>query len=222
MVLRIDELVAPRIGVDERLDIGWGAARGRHAKLRALVCREYLVKPRLHPLYCHGRTLIRSADNYANEVVGRTLIALLERDNALLVKICVVGYEVRRNLDDVGKLRRVVERRRENAVEGGKIVATRIKDDAALRAGDLPRKRLRGVESAGARSYNDRTWLGRLSRPFFSASLRLCVKNFQPLQKPHSPYAKPIKEIAKHLVERRLEFHRHKLEVESQCARKRL
>ena len=108
------------------------------------------------------------------------MIALLERGDALLVKISVVRDEVRRNLDDIWALLGIVERRRENAVEGGKIVATRIKDDAALRARNLPRERLRSVESAGARSYNDRTWLGRLSRPFFSASLRLCVKILMP------------------------------------------
>ena len=46
--------------------------------------------------------------------------------------------------------------------------------------------------------------------------MRLCVKNFQHLQKPHSPYAKTVEEIAERLVERRLELHRHKLEVEPQ------
>ena len=149
------------------------------------------------------------------------MIALLERGDALLVKICVVGYEVRRNLYDVGKLCRIVKRRRENAVKSRELVAARIEDYAALRA-EPACKRLSRVESARARSYNDRTWLGRLSRPFFSASLRLCVKNFLPLQKPHSPYAKPVEEIAKHLVERRLELHRHQLVVETESSRERL
>ena len=44
----------------------------------------------------------------------------------------------------------------------------------------------------------------------------------QPLKKPYCPYAQCIEKIAKHLVERRLEFHRHKLEVEPQCTRERL
>ena len=48
-----DEFVAPRIGVDKRLYIGWRAARGRHDKLGALVHREYLVETRLHPFDGH-------------------------------------------------------------------------------------------------------------------------------------------------------------------------
>ena len=44
----------------------------------------------------------------------------------------------------------------------------------------------------------------------------------QPLKKTHSSYAKPVEEVAKHLVERRLEFHRHKLEVETKRAGERL
>ena len=117
MVLRVDELVGPRIGVDKRLDIGGRAARGRHAKLSILVRREYLVKPRLHPLNSHGGALVRSADDYADKVVGRTLIALLERGDALLVKVRVVRDEVRRDLDNIWKLRRIVKCRREDAVK---------------------------------------------------------------------------------------------------------
>ena len=149
MVLRVDELVGPRIGVDKRLHIGGRAARSRDAERCAIVRRENLVKTRLRPLDRHGGTLVRPADDYADEVVGRAMIALLERCNALLVECGVVRDEVRRNFDDVGKLRRVVERRSENAVEGGKIVATRIEDDATLRS-EPACKRLSRVESARA------------------------------------------------------------------------
>ena len=149
VILRVDKLVAPRIGVDKRLDIGGRAARSRDDKLGALVRRENLVKPRLHPLDSHRGTLVRPADDYADEVVGCALITLLERGNALLVEFRVVGDEVRRDLNDVGKLRRIVKSRRENAVKCREFVAARIEDYAALRA-EPACKRLSRVESARA------------------------------------------------------------------------
>ena len=73
------------------------------------------------------------------------MIALLERGDALLVKISVVRDEVRRNLDDIWALLGIVERRRKYAVEGAEIVAARIENYAALRT-EPACKRLSRVE----------------------------------------------------------------------------
>ena len=134
-------------------------------------------------------------------------MALGERRDALLVERRVVRYEVGGDFHDVGPLCRIVERRREDAVERREVVAARIQNHATLDPA-LARERLRRIERPRSRAYD-------------GAEVREVLFP-QTFQKPNRANPDLVQKIARRLRKPALELHRNQLEIKSERAGERL